>query len=658
MLVGKGRGIGLVIAFGFALSGYAAAGPRAEIKVLQGLPTLHINGRPFPPFAYMSYLGETRFYREAAESGIHLYCFPAYLGDRGINPNSGIGPFRAAIWRGENRYDYSSIEDDFEKILKADSQAEVIIRICLDVPQWWEEKYPQEAALRSDGTAVRQCFSSELWRQQAGEALRNCIRWLLTSTYAEHLAGIHVAAGFTEEWFYHFSGNFSDGSPRRISSFRRWLRNQYQNNLASLRKAWCNDEITFEEVVPADISGADRRKVWRTPEKDRAVLDTLRFHTETMADNVAYFCRIVKESSDRSLLAGAFYGYHFFVTDPRRGHGALAKLLECPDLDYLSSPNVYRRVMGEDWPPMAAVQSVQLHGKLWMAENDTRTSLTTLLKDRAPEICPAGQYESKVWQGPPDIESSTAFLWKNAARMLSYGYGGWWFDMWGGWFSDPALLHVLETTVELYNRYPPDDPHEMACQVCVLTDEELQFLDGSFGALTEKILSNRYALGKTGTPYHLYLRSDFNRIPAAGYKVIWLLGLPDLTEAEVRAVRMWQASGVTVLKTGPEGTTIYHHPDQSAFYPDRYTWSASELRQIWRESGVHLYVESDDVVYAGYGWLSLHTLTGGNRLIHFPFAATVIDPLSGTTLADSVRSFQVHINPRSTILFRIEPSQK
>ena len=65
---------------------------------------------------------------------------------------------------------------------------------------------------------------------------------------------------------------------------------------------------------------------------------------------------------------------------------------------------------GKTGPPMAAVQSVQLHGKLWMAENDTRTSLTTLLKDRAPEICPAGQYESKVWLGPPDIESSTGFF--------------------------------------------------------------------------------------------------------------------------------------------------------------------------------------------------------------------------------------------------------
>ena len=216
--------------------------------------------------------------------------------------------------------------------------------------------------------------------------------------------------------------------------------------------------------------------------------------------------------------------------------------------------------------------------------------------------------------------------------MLSYGYGGWWFDMWGGWFSDPALLQVLETTVELYNRYPPDDQHEMAPQVCVLTDEELQFLDGSFGdAYREDFVQPLCPGGRRGAPYHLYLRSDFNRIPAVAYKVIWLLGFPDLTEAEARAVRTWRASGVTSCsKPAPkEPRSIIL--TKARFTPDRYTWTASELRQIWRESGVHLYVESDDVVYAGYGWLSLHTLTGGNRLIHFPFAATVIDPLSGTT---------------------------
>ncbi len=73
---------------------------------------------PNPPFAYMSYLGSGEYYREVALSGIHLYNIPAYLGDRGINSNSGIGTFRSPIWIGEKTYDISGQITDFEEILK------------------------------------------------------------------------------------------------------------------------------------------------------------------------------------------------------------------------------------------------------------------------------------------------------------------------------------------------------------------------------------------------------------------------------------------------------------------------------------------------------------------------------------------------------------
>src|SRR5690606_31947090 len=125
------------------------------------------------------------------------------------------------------------------------------------------------------------------------------------------------------------------------------------------------------------ISGRERAQGWRNP-SDLQYFDTFDFHAGTMANHILYFSRIVKETSGNSLLTGAFYGYHYFVSDPRRGHGSLAKLLDAPHLDYLSSPNDYRRVAGEDWAPMAAIKSIQLHGKLWLAENDTRTSITTL----------------------------------------------------------------------------------------------------------------------------------------------------------------------------------------------------------------------------------------------------------------------------------------
>lgn len=628
------------------------------ISTVEGVPTLHIDGKPYPPFAYMSYLGEKRYYREMAAAGVHLYNIPAYLGDRGINSSSGIGPFREAIWVGEGQYDFSSIVKDFEEIIQADSLARVVIRIHLDPPIWWEKKHPEMACLLPDGSTYRQSFFSRLWQREAGESLKYCIRWLLNSAYAKHLVGIHVAGGFTEEWFYHYKDSFYDENPLRVQEFRKWLRSKYAADETLFQQAWNDNAIGFDAALPADISGDERHKAWRDPAKERQVFDTFDFQAETMADHVAYFCGIVKETSDNRLLAGAFYGYHFFVTDPRRGHGALAKLLECKDLDYLSSPNDYNRVVGEDWPPMAAINSIQRHGKLWLAENDTRTSIVTLLKDRAPHVDPPGDYYSKgVWLGPKDMATSVSLLWKNLARMLAHGYGGWWFDMWGGWFHHAQLMNVINRAQTLHAQYPSIEVQEMRAQVALVADEKLAFYDASYGALAGNILSNRYPIAKIGAPYDQFLRTDISAVADGPYKMVWLMGLLQLTEDEQQLIQHLRKKGVTVLYTDEKGTSIYRKNGTETKLQDKLQWSASELIDILQEAGVHRYSPEEEVLYAGRGWVSLHSVTGGKRTIALPLKARVIDVIQDREVLFSGSSFEVDLKPGATGLWRIEPEK-
>ena len=641
------------IVFFFQISVTATAQSRTEINLNEGRPSLVIDGKPYPPFAYMSYLGEKKYYKEIADAGIHLYNIPAYLADRGINSTSGIGPFRKPIWIGADEYDFSSVIQDFEKIITADPYAKVIVRLYLDPPLWWERLHPEASAQLPDGSTFRQCFSSEIWKAQTAAVLKDFLEWIQKSPYAQYLAGIHVASGFTEEWFYH-PKQYHDQNPARRDAFRKWLSSRYKE-VGALRKAWNDNTISFEKAQLANIDEPERRKEWRDLETEQHYIDTFRFHTEVMADNIAYFCKIVKEESNGNLLTGAFYGYHYFVTDPRRGHGALAKLLDCPDLDYLSSPNAYNRVLGEDWPAMAAVNSVRLHGKLWLTENDTRTSITTLLKDRSEGIAPVGQYEDGVWLGPDDIETSKAFLWKNTARMLAFGYGGWWFDMWGGWFSDPELLNVLKKTQRLHVDYLPRNIEKMKSEVLVVVDEELSFWDASYGSLTENILSNRYPLAKTGTSYDLYLRSDVDAISTDQYKVVWLMGLLQLNAAEEARIEEWQKQGITVIWTNAKGTKIYRNNEEPVFLDGKLKWSAAQLRELWRKSEVHIYNDTDDVFYIGNNWLGIHTINGGERTLRFPFEVQIIDPVKNQVMADSTNTVELKMNPKSTTLLRIHP---
>ena len=641
-----------ILAFLILNSGLLIGQPAAEIRTSAGVPSLYIDAKPYPPFAYMSYLGEEKYYKEIAATGIHLYCFPAYLGDRGINAGSGIGPFRKPVWTGEKRYDFSGITEDFEKITKSDPGAKIIIRLHLDPPSWWEKLNPDASSQLPDGSTFRQCFSSEKWRNETGEVLKDCLGWLKNSSYSKFLIGIHIAAGGTEEWFYHARQRL-DINPARTDAFRKWLRNNYKDDVYFLQKAWNDSLVSFNTALPGNING-ERANRWRDPENERRIIDTYQFHSEILEQNIEYFCRIIKETSKRTLLTGAFYGYHYYVTDPGMGHGALSGLLKCKDLDFLSSPNTYNRVIGEDWPPFTPITSVQKHGKLWLAENDTRTSITTLLKDRSSGIAPPGQYETGVWLGPQDMKTSVSFLWKNAGRMLTQGYGGWWFDMWGGWFSDPELLNVIRKTKDLYTSYPQDPGEKMRSQVCVIYDEHLCFRDASNGTLTEQIMSNRYPLGKTGAPYDLFLRTDYDIIPSDQYKMIWLMGVSDLNSDETQRIQKWMQKGITVMLTDGSGTRIFKGKED-VFVKQKISWSDSELREIFENAGVHIYVKSGDVFYIGRNWLCIHTIAGGERIIKFPFMTRVTDPEKNKVLSGRTNEIKINPDSKSTIILRLDP---
>ena len=624
----------------------------ADVRMHEGVPALYINDTLYPPFAYMSYLGEVPYYRSMAESGIHLYCFPAYLGDQGINCESGIGLFREPIWKAFNLFGFPSMQQDLEKIVSLDPQARIIMRIYLDPPKWWVEKNPEDACLMPDGTHFRQCFASEKWKKDTGKALLKCVKWLQNSSYAEHIVGIHVAAGGTEEWYYHLPQR-NDRNPILVTAFRSWLKDKYAGQVSALQHAWRDSLVTFETAKMVDMNRAPENR-WLKPAEARQTFDTYQFHSEVMVDDIIYFCQLVKKATSDRWLTGVFYGYHNNIVDPRMGHCACAKLLECEYVDYMSSPNRYLRVAGEDWPPMVAVQSIMHHGKLWLAENDTRTCLTTLLKDKAPEITPPGQYEAEVWHGPKDMETSVSLMWKNAGRMLAQGYGGWWFDMWGGWYDDPRLLEVIRQTKDFYAKYGSVESKAMGAEVCVVVDEQYCFMDASYGAQIGYMLLNIFALAKTGAPYDHYLRTDLFSLDMEKYKTVWLMGVQELTDREKDLIHSLLEKGVTVMWTGPEGTHLYSK-DSDIFEKDVLNYSEDQLRSIFEKAGVHIYDHGGDVFYVGRDWLCIHTLQAGEKHIDLPFEARVIDPVNEEILYRSTRTIDCDMEANSTLIFRVEP---
>jgi len=75
------------------------------------------------------------------------------------------------------------------------------------------------------------------------------------------------------------------------------------------------------------------------------------------------------------------------------------------------------------------------------------------------------------------------------------------------------------------------------------------------------------------------------------------------------------------------------------------------LRNLARLAGVHLYLDTDDIVYANQSFLAVSTNAGGVRRIRLPRVTDVVDAFSGNVLARQADAYEVELPQASTSLF-------
>ena len=84
-----------------------------------------------------------------------------------------------------------------------------------------------------------------------------------------------------------------------------------------------------------------------------------------------------------------------------------------------------------------------------------------------------------------------------------------------------------------------------------------------------------------------------------------------------------------------------------------YELTTEEIRSFLEESGVHLYTEERDVVYAGNGYLGLHSAVAGAKTLKLP-AQFRICPVFGAEIPGQVTDTLVFDLPENgTALFSV-----
>jgi len=398
--------------------------PVAELRRVGGDPAIFVDGRPLAGFACVSNsFPDDGYHREIGAAGIHLYADwvgPSHNGDR------------AHV--AADRYDYTAFDRYFAAVLDADPQAYFIPHIGVTGGLWWQQAHPNEMCQFADGRKGPTSFASQIWRREIGEDLRRLIGYLRRAPYADRIVGYMFYNGYTAEWqmWGTWQESRDDYSLPALRAFREFLARRYEID-AQLRAAWRDPQVT---LATAEMPGWDKRRpggpqVLRDPRTERQAIDFYEFIANMDADALLYIARIVRQATEGKSLVGTYYGYltAHGINQQDSGHLAARRVFDSPDIDFLMSPpNYWYRKPGEACTFMSATDSFRLRGKLWLDESDHRTHLSD----------PGAGYGRAE-----NMAETLGVFWRELAETLTKRAAVSWYDMGGGWFSDPQILAAM-----------------------------------------------------------------------------------------------------------------------------------------------------------------------------------------------------------------------
>ena len=591
------------------------AGIHSEIKDCGGVPTLYINGEPHAAVAYMTYLEKFNEYDDFADAGYKFYSVPVLFSGRWISITDGLTPFKKGIFDEKGNPDFSMFDKAVEEILAACPDAYIIPRVNISMPLWWEEENPDELNYK-DGVSCRESFYSKKWLNDATQMLREFTQYTNTSKYASHIVGYQIAGGNTEEWF-HFDMNGGYGECAK-PAFKAFLEEYYPE--------------TEYKGLP-DISLIDKKGDYIN---DEYVSLYIEFANFKIAEAISRFAQVVKEETGDNVVVGTFYGYTLEVTNSLQGNHALNYILQDKNIDFICSPNSYigTRDPNYDWTEMYPADSIRLHGKMCFQECDIRTHLTQVLTEKDPSTDPDGLLTAPVWHPRGSKYQAMNEIRRSFARQLIKGNALWWFDMWGGWYHDEDIMNEMALYREIYEQSITDVDRSSKAEVAVFVDESAyKYLTSS--SLRNMFHDRRRELGLMGTPYDLYDVNDFENV-YQNYKAVILL-------SNAKTVKMDKARTLCIENSVPYIMTS----------PLKDKFTVNELRAFCKTNGVHIYCETDDIVYVNENYICIYAVTAGEKTLNLSRERNVIELLGGTYKATS-DAVTIEMQQGETKIFRLD----
>jgi hypothetical protein len=532
----------------------------ARIAVELGRPTLMLDGQPTAPVIYsLGHCPGFRFsWEERAQYSIAEFA------------KAGVRLFQAEVWMeqlwsAEGQFSIEPARKQIRGILDACPEAAVMLRLQVDAPPWWRQAHPEECVAWANGSleqrqgwgiptrvpmqfdlnrVPRASLASRRWLDETGSRTREFCRALAATPEGDALFCVQLAAGVYGEWHYYgFIDNEPDVGPAMTRHFRAWLGAKYQMDQA-LQRAWNDRRVSLAEAA---VPGVEERLrcdgYFRDPARDRKVVDYLHCQHQAVTDALIHYCRTVKESWPRPVLAGGFHGYWFtmFGRTGMGGHLEIRRALESPYVDVLCAPQSYNHQdLGQPGMSRGLSESARLHGKLCLDEMDA-----------LPDV-----WDKKI----PDQQArarSVATLRRNVIGPSMRGMGLWYYDLtceheaqpaWGAagcWDSEEMQAEISKLTKLQTERYRR--PPASAADVLLVFDTESFYYTAHNGKLdrvsTELIDSTTADLFHSGAAFDMVYLFDLEKLDLRPYKAVVFANTFCVDPAQRELIRSRVAQG-------------------------------------------------------------------------------------------------------------------
>jgi hypothetical protein len=522
--------------------------------------------------------------------------------------------------------DWAASDELISHFIKSSPKAEVAPRIPLVTNVGDAGLSAASAAVYQDGPSTILDWTDPKVQDAAAAMVRSAVTRYEASSYGKQIWAYHISARDTGEWIPEYRERGIDYSEPNEKAFRLWLRTKYRTD-ASFAHSWGSPSMRLDfATVPYDSDGRFPLKVappeqkieafYRLPTEQNWV-DYSEFISDNNAACIERLAAEAKKACSYKKAVITFYGYIFELPGSICGHLCGSKILRDPNIDYIAAPISYapytQRLSGGTGAPIGVVDSVELHGKTWINEDD----LHTHARPEGVKI-PSWYWDVHApgYSIPANAAETSGILERNLAFAAFHQSATWWMDLYGGgWYTDPALWQIWQGPFGASMRKVRHAALPYVPTVAVIVDEESRFYEKFTWAGFYDLYPNvRNAIQGSGTSVGFYYLDDY------------LKGLVPNTEATI-FVNLWhldpERRKLLAARAHDSNTVIWQY---APGYMDPDRGGVSAIQEL---TGIKVKQDEGHLGSTGVGPLARLTF-GGNNPIN---PRITIDDSAATPLA-------------------------